>query len=55
MELWVPNCELTYRRNMKDNVKLIRLTDDEVEFELQPGIAVTERRSNVKIRYLNAR
>ncbi|MBO5821795.1 MAG: PEGA domain-containing protein [Lentisphaeria bacterium] len=55
MELWVPNCELTYRRNMKDNVKLIRLTDDEVEFELQPGIAVTERRNNVKIRYLNAR
>ena len=40
---------------MKDNVKLIRLTDDEVEFELQPGISVTERRNNVQIRYLNTR
>ena len=55
MELWVPNCELTYRRNMKDKVKLIRLTDDEVEFELHPGISVTERRNNVQIRYLNTR
>ena len=55
MELWVPNCELTYRKNMKDTVRLIRLTDDEVEFELQPGISVTERRNNVQIRYLNTR
>lgn len=55
VELWVPNCELTYRRNIKELVKLIRITDEEVEFELQPGISVTERRSNVQIRHLKSR
>lgn len=54
-ELWVPNCEITYRRNIKEIVKLIRLTEDEVEFELHPGISVTERRSNVQIRHLPSR
>lgn len=55
VELWVPDHELTYRNGVQDMVKMIRISEDEVEFELMPGMIVTERRSNVSIRKLEPR
>ena len=55
VELWVPDHELTYRNGVQDMVKMIRITENEVEFELLPGMIVTERRSNVSIRKLAPR
>lgn len=55
-ELWVANCEITYKRSgMKDQVKIIRIDDREIEFSLQPGISMTEKLDNVQIRKLDLR
>ena len=55
VELWVPDHELTYSNGVQDMVKMIRLTENEVEFELLPGMIVTERRSHVSIQKLSPR
>ena len=55
VEMWVANCEITYRNGLKEDVKLIRVDDREVEFSLQPGISMREKRSDVEIRRLPVR
>ena len=55
VELWVANCEITDRNGLKEDVKLIRVDDREVEFSLQPGISMREKRSDVEIRRLPVR
>ena len=55
VEMWVADCELTYNNGMKEEVKLLRLDNQEVEFSLQPGISMREKRSNVEIRRLPQR
>ena len=56
MELWVADCEITYNQSgLKDEVKIIRLDDREIEFSLQPGISMTEKLSNVQVRRLDPR
>lgn len=55
VEMWVADCELTYNNGLKEEVKLLRLDNREVEFSLQPGISMREKRSDVEIRRLPLR
>ena len=53
--MWVADCELTYNNGLKEEVKLLRVDNREVEFSLQPGISMREKRSDVEIRRLPLR
>ena len=55
VEMWVADCEITYNNGLQEEVKLIRMDDREVEFSLQPGISMREKRTDVRIRRLDPR
>ena len=55
VEIWVADCEITYNNGLTEEVKLIRMDEREVEFSLQPGISMREKRSDVRIRRLDQR
>lgn len=55
VEMWVADCEITYRNGLKEEVKLLRMDNREVEFSLQPGISMREKRGDVEIRRLPVR
>ncbi len=56
VEMWVPNAEITYVANgLTDKVKVIRIDEQEVEYSPQPGVSVTEKLKNVRVRKFEAR
>ena len=56
MEIWVANAEITHVANgLKDEVKIIRIDEVEVEYSPQPGVSVTEKLKNVRVRKLENR
>ena len=56
MEIWVANAEITHVANgLKDEVRIIRIDEVEVEYSPQPGVSVTEKLKNVRVRKLENR